>query len=264
MIIPGFSEEKILEELIYDKGVVSKEAKKLAKKHILRLQKTGRDGKDEDFCYTIDLTTAVNHNRWLVLVMINMSQNPKWFHRAVCLVESEHGTRDYYIVRGFSNNQPYYIKFSSHVLKRFQERMIKEKMRSTIHFDTDWLPTMVIMKGEVIPWMKITDPRLLQTVLDSEDRHEIDTLFYTINGCYIGHETPSRNVEFKTFLNNHRNYKKNEENIALYMCELAHAAFNKKLYPKKYLDNLFTDDYTIPDIIGDVMMKYKDNYKLLP
>ena len=39
MIIPGFSEEKILEELIYDKGVVSKEAKKLANEIIGKLNK---------------------------------------------------------------------------------------------------------------------------------------------------------------------------------------------------------------------------------
>ena len=92
------------------------EAKKLAKKAILRLQKSGRDGIDEEYNYTFEIKTKVFHNTWRLALFINMAKNPKWYHLATCCVESEQGTKDYYIVRGFSDNRPYYIKISAHAI----------------------------------------------------------------------------------------------------------------------------------------------------
>lgn len=265
MILNSYSEDKILEELLRDYHIIAKEAKKSAQKEVQRLMKLGRDGIDEDITILKDLKTTKLHNNWLLVVIINMSKKVKWFHQSVCYVESNYQSKDYYIVRGFSNDKPYFIKLSSHVLKRCRERLFRDKLKTdTKDLPAGFLATIVIRKGEVIPWMKITDPRLLKVALESDDRHEINTLFYTSCGCFMGYETEKGNVEFKTFLNNDNDLKKAEENVAQYMCRLAHAAFNKNYYSKQYLEDLFTDDYTIPDVIGEVMMKYKDDYKLLP
>lgn len=264
MIISGLPEDRILEELIVDSKIIANEAKKIAKKAILRLQMSGRDGIDDDVDFTKSMTTTKNNNSWFVVVVINMAKNPKWYHQAVCYHESGYGTKDYYIVRGFSKNKPYYIKFSSHALKRVKERLFHERLGNYNQLQPEWIPALAIRKGEIISWMKITDPRLLKTVFESEDRHTINTLFYTSYGCYLGYETEKGNVEFNTFLNNNQELKKAEENVALYMCKLAHVAYNKKLYSKEYIAKVMNDEEIIPDMIGEVLMDYRDKFILWP
>lgn len=265
MILHSYSEEKILEELLSNYQIMAKEAKKLAKKEVQRQMKLGHEGIDEDISILRDYTTSVLHNKWQLVVVINMSRKVKWYHQSVCYVESNIHTKDYYIVRGFSNNKPYFIKISSHVLKRCRERLFGERLNvDTQNLDAGFLVTVVIRKGEVIPWMKIADPRLLKAVLNSEDMHSFNTLFYTTGGCYLGSFTENGNVIFNTFLNNDNDLKKPEENVALYMCKLAHIGFNQKLYPKKVYNDFLNSDEKIPDIIGEILMDYKDKYKLLP
>ncbi len=265
MILQNFSEEMILQELLTDYKIISKEAKKIAQKEVLHQLKIGHDGIDEDISILRDLTTTKLHNKWLLVVVINMSKKIKWFHQSVCCVESSRQSKDYYIVRGFSNNKPYYIKISSHVLKRCRERLFIGRLKyDTKNLPAGFLTPLIIKKGEIIPWMKITDPRFLKITLESDDRYEISTLFYTAIGCFLGYETKNGNVEFNTFLNNNNLLKKPEENVALYMCGLAHMVFNKKLYSKEQIEEVLSDDSTIPDDIAEVMMKYTEDYRLLP
>ena len=265
MILNNYSEDKILEELLFDYQIIAKEAKKWAKKEVQRQLKLGHDGIDENISILKDYTTTKLHNRWLLVVVINMSKKVKWYHQSICCVESNLQTKDYYIVRGFSSNKPYFIKLSSHVLKRCRERLFSNKLNvDTQLLEAGYLTSIAIRKGEVIPWMKIADPRLLKAVLNSDDMHSFNTLFYTINGCYLGSLTENGNVVFNTFLNNDDLLKKPEENVALFMCRMAHVYFNKKLYSKKYVDEFFDSDEKIPDILAEVMFEYKDKYKLLP
>lgn len=44
MIVSSLSEERILEELIFDRKIMANEARKIARKAVLRQQKAGRDG----------------------------------------------------------------------------------------------------------------------------------------------------------------------------------------------------------------------------
>ncbi len=266
MILSNYSEDKILEELLCDYKIIAKEAKKHAQKEVLRQLKLGHDGIDSNISLLRECTTTKLNNKWLLAVVINMSKKIKWYHQCVCCVENvDHKSKDYFVVRGFSNNKPYYIKISSHVLKRCRERLFQERLRTDINdLPAGYIVPLIIRKGEIIPWMKITDPRLLKAVLESKDRYEINTLFYTYSGCFLGYETEKGNVEFNTFLNDNNNLKKQEENIALYMCKLAHVAFNKKYYSKQYIEEMLNDDTPFPDIIGEVMMKYTEDYKLLP
>ena len=63
MIISGLPEDRILEELIVDSKIIANEAKKIAKKAILRLQKSGRDGIDDD----VDFTKSMNINFFIMI-----------------------------------------------------------------------------------------------------------------------------------------------------------------------------------------------------
>lgn len=274
MILPGLSDKEILEELLKERTFIANEAKKQAKKAISRLQKQGRDGIDEKKSYPFDIWIHPLRNPWRFEVFVNMSKTPKWYHLAMCLTESEYGTKDYYFLRGLSNKKPYYIKITSHAVKRVGERFWKERCHAEDTFIGAIYALYFIQKGEVITWMKITDPKFLKFVLNSEDSSSITTLFYTYYGCYLGYETECGFV-FKTFLNNHKDLKGDYETKALRICHYAHVLCNEQLYEKKYVeqikeqaDSIFHDYNKTMDKfngydIADVFKKiYK--YKLLP
>lgn len=243
MIVPGLTEEKILEELIYDREDVALEARKAAKKMVSRLQKEGRDGIDKSITKTIDVKTKHNNN-WVCNIFVNMVKKPYWYHSAVCVVESDQGTQDYYLVRGFSVDKPYYIKMSTHTIKRIKERLFKEIFNATVEMRTAEFIPFLIKKGEIIPYMRIADTQLLEFVLDSKDNHTLSTLFYTFLGSYLGYETPGGNFEFKTFLRNDV-WRKNPKEIPIMtICECAYICFNPSYHDKSLVEKAKEKDLT--------------------
>lgn len=258
------SEDKILAELIEDRKIIAKEAKKTAMKEISRLQKTGRGCINEDLDFDCEMTPTSSHNRWMVMVVVNVTQNPKWFHRAACIVESEHGNRDLYILRGLSIKKPYFVKVSWHALKRLKERLMERCLGDDSPHSMEWMGISIFQRGEIVPWMKITDPRFLKITLESDDRHLMTTLFYTYWGCYLGYETRYGNYEFKTFLNKGEERKKNEESLVQLMCHIAHVMLNKKLYKKEYVEKFSNEKFPMTQDMVNVMNDFKDKYILLP
>lgn len=81
MIVPNIPESRILDELIFDSKIMANEARKIAKKAILRQQKKGGDGLDEDIDFAYDYTTTKNKNKWRLFVCVNMAKRPMWYHR---------------------------------------------------------------------------------------------------------------------------------------------------------------------------------------
>ena len=241
MIVPGLSEEKILEELIFDRKIVANEAKKIAKKVVARLLKEGRDGIDTDYDSYYTLTTSKLNNKWYYVVVVNLKKKPYWTHYAACMTESIHGTKDYYLLRGFSINNPYFIKVSSHALKRFIERGIGECLHIDVEFNGGDFSPLIFNKGEVITWMKIVDPQLLGIVLDSADKSLITSIFYTHVGCYLGYETECGNYEFRTFLKHSKKLKKLNETEVMQLCHIAHVGLNPSLYTRDVVENLKND-----------------------
>lgn len=240
MIVPGLSEDKLLAELVADKECIARKVRKIAREKILRLQKSGRDGINEELGYTYEISNIVYNNTWRVALFINMAKNPKWYHLSVCCVESGQGTKDYYFVRGFSQKKPYYIKVSSHAMKRFIERAFttvsKEKVAGI-----DLAP-ILIRKGEVITWMKVADPKLWKYTINNEEENELIKLFYTFYGCYLGCETENGNYVFKTYLNKNTNFKKWGEKESMLTCKYAHMVFNESFYDKKFIENIMDDE----------------------
>lgn len=256
MIISSLSEERILEELIFDRKIMANEAKKLAKKAVLRQQKAGRDGIDNDIIIFREYTTSKNHNKWMLEIEVNMAKNPKWYHQAVCIVESERGTKDFYYVRGFSNNKPYFIKVSSHALKRFKERGVDERVKDPADIEAYYYAPKLFAKGEIITWMKITDPEFLAVILETDDSHKLTTLFFTMLGCFWGYETEKGNYDFRTLIKNNDIPKKRGENFAWSIAYVAHVVFNEKLYGRKRMKMVEDEGISID--------KEKFPFKLFP
>lgn len=264
MIVTGLSEDRILEELVLDRKFVATEAKKKAKKATMLLLSKGQGGIDKDYYFNFNLSTH-NNNNWYCVVIVNMKKMPIWHHFSVCKAESEHGTKDYYLVRGFSNDKPYFIKLSSHALKRFKERGVEKRLDVSVNYDGGYFAPLIFMKGETVTWMKIAHPDLLLTVLDLEENQMIANLFYTYLGCYLGYETEGGNFVFKTFLGGWNKLKKLEENMALDICRIPHILLNPSLYTKSVKDSAILKLKN--DGFDDMTEIYKSDvfkFKLLP
>ena len=256
MILPGLPEDQILTQLIYDKKVVAREAKKMALKYILRFKREGLIGVNKDYDFEINIKTTKYNNTWKIVVVVNMARPPFWMHFAACEVESEYGSKDFYLIRGFSNKTPYFIKISSHVLKRFRERGIESKLNIELEHRGDIFAPMIIRKGEVITWMKISESKFWKIISESEDKSALTSLYYTCYGCYLGNETENGNIIFKTFLSNEGELKKLGETETMEACKYAHFGLNRAFYNAemiKELEKKGLDDIT----------KYWKN-KLLP
>lgn len=261
MIVPGMSEEKILDELIFDRKIVANEARKIAKKFVNRLLKQGRGGTEKNFDYAYTINTNQNHNSWDCKIEVNMARKPYWCHYTACMVESENGKKEYYLVRGFSNNNPYFIRVSSHALIRFKERGIEEQLKVESENVAGEFAALIIQQGEIIPWMKVVDPKFWSIVNPFEDNNGFTTLFRTLHGCYLGNITENGNYEFKTFLGRKKELKKIGETEAMQICRLAHLIFNKSIYDKS------VNDMIEDDIESQMIVEYiKNNFsnKLLP
>ena len=264
MILPGLPEEQILAELVSDRKIVANKAKKIATKKITQMMKSGLDGVDRLELIPTIVTTESLHNRWYVSVIINMAENPKWYHEATCCVESDFGTRDYYLIRGNKEKKPYFIKISSHAMKRFSERELAKNLHCETNFDSGELSPLIIRKGEIISWMIVANQKLLKQALACEDRSKFNILFYTFYGCYMGYETPQRNYVFKTFLNHSNNLKTSDERITWQMCKIAHIGMNEKLYDKDFREIYFNQTFHLHKDTNDILYDFKDKYRLLP
>ena len=65
MIIQGMHEDKILEELIYDRKLIAKEAKKIARKFIACQKREGRVGIDVNHEFHHNFKTFLNNDKQL-------------------------------------------------------------------------------------------------------------------------------------------------------------------------------------------------------
>jgi len=264
MIIPGYTEDKILSELIADRKIVANKAQKIATKKIAQMMKSGLDGVDRlEFINSI-ITTEVLHNRWIITIVINLAERPKWYHEATCCVESEFGTRDYYLLRGNKEKKPYFIKISSHAMKRFGERKLANELNCDPEFDSGELSPLLINKGEIVSWMIVSNQKLLKQALACEDRSKFNILFFTLYGCYMGYETPHKNYVFKTFLKHSNELRTSDERITWQMCRIAHVYMNEKLYDKKYRESFFSNSFDLPKDTYDLIYDFKDKYSLWP
>ena len=246
MIIPTYTEHDILRELISDYKIVKRTAKKIADTHLNKVKKAGGFIRETDYdSYTI---TTTSKNVWNVEIEYDQTKKIPWLFRACCKVEGEKNTKDYYLVRGLNTEKPYFVKITSHTLKRVKER---NNFPHPEHLTLELLACWTFEHRETALCMRFIDLKynqLLKDMDDVDDLKDVSYIVLTNRGIYYALRTPGGNYVFKTYVSTYMglkemmNYKngkntkwKREGELIDLMIEL-HQYYNKQLYDKETLE----------------------------
>lgn len=245
MILTTFSEEQLLAELVIDYKRIKRLTKRTADAYLLKAKKNGRFIRDTEYqSYTIK---TVLNNKWNVEIEYDQRKNIPWLFRACCIIESDKKTKDYYIVRGVNSDKPYYVKVTSHALKRVRERNNFKRLNIGIETLACW----TFEHRETAICMKYLDAKFHQVLMNMEDADDIDDVSYVVltnRGIYYATKTPCGNYIFKTYISSLMgltellNFRKNkktkwsQEGELLEYMVIAHQYYNKEQYDEDILD----------------------------
>lgn len=247
MILSTFSEEQILSELIKDIKIVKRLAKKKADAYLHKVRKSGAFVRETDYeSYSVK---TVSGNKWNLEIEYDQTKKIPWLYRACCIVESEKKTKDYYIVRGINTEKPYFVKVTSHSLKRAKERNKLDKFRIGQETYACW----TFEHREIGICMRYVDVKFNMLLQNMNDTDEISDMSYIVlvnRGIYYATRTQQGNYVFKTYISsvmgisevlkylNKKSSKWSKEGELLHNMIIVHQYFNKDLYDKEVLNDM--------------------------
>ena len=254
MIVPTYTEEEILRELIFDYKIVKRMTKKIAIAYLDKVKKRGGFVRETEYdSYTIN---TVSKNVWNVEIEYDQTKKIPWLFRACCIVEGKKNTKDYYIVRGINTEKPYYVKVTTHALMRYRER---NKLEGIEGLTLAELACLTFEHRETAVCVRYVDTKfniLLSKFDDIDDLKDMSYLILTNRGEYYGQRTLEGNYVFKTYISsamgiiewlnyrNGKNTKWNKEGELMNHLILLHQYYNKSFYEKEILER---DLYSVFD-----------------
>ena len=207
--------------------------------YLHKVRKSGAFVRETDYeSYTVK---TVSSKKWNVEIEYDQTKKIPWLFRACCIVESEKKTKDYYVVRGLNTDNPYFVKVTSHALKRAKERN---------HFDKFHLGLETYAC-----WTFISDMSYIVLVN---------------RGVYYAIRTQQGNYVFKTYIStvmgisevlkylNKKSSKWSKEGELLHNMIIVHQYFNKFLYDIEVLNNML---YSVID--SDQEMVLNENSPII-
>ena len=133
MIVPSYTDERILQELMDDWPGVKRKAKKLSEKLLAKMPK-GRIGLDTGKGMKIHVMhRSKNGNRWHVSAYCPVGST-MWWSVCYCVVDNDAGMWSYFYLRGMNTPHPYYVEIWAHAIRRLRERY---KIKDQEHFFDD-------------------------------------------------------------------------------------------------------------------------------
>lgn len=248
MILPNLSESEILQELLNDYEVVKRKAKKLADSHLSKSQKRGYYIREDQY-FSYDVQTPSN-NKWKIVITYNQTNKIAWHFSACCISEGNMNTRDYYIVRGVRTEHPYFIKLTTHALKRWRER---NNLSEIDDLKLEDMACTIFEHRETAISTRYIDTKFAAVLHAMDDVDDLDTLSYVVltnRGIFYGKKSKDDNYIFKTYIsscmgvsevNNFvfgKPTKWDKEGKLLYYMIFLHQYYNPWLYEKYQLEGM--------------------------
>jgi len=270
MIIPTYTEDEILRELINDFKIVKRIAKKKADIYLGKVKKRGGFVRETDY-ETYAITTK-SKNKWNVELEYDQTKKIPWLFRACCKVEGEKKTKDYYLVRGLNTDRPYFIKVTSHALKRVKER---NKFSHPELLTPELLACWTFEHRETAICMRYIDLKYSKMLVEVDNPDELDDMSYIVltnRGAYFAKKTKGGNYIFKTYISammglietinfqNNISTKWAKEGELLTCMILLHQYYNKSLWEKEQLEKML---YQAMEKEQEIVLTGKELFSLL-
>lgn len=225
MIIPSYTEDDILRELLDDYKSVERKAKKVAFKEIEKMKKLGSVKEPK---FISEYYRTKNGNKWHILIVCNLQKKNPWAHRKHCVVELENGRKDVYYLRGLRFGPPYYVKIYSHALRRMRERFCPKDGK-----ELETNPDVMVDKVAFHPseqgfYQRLTRPDLADFIEECEDRSKVAGIAVTRAAVFVGYRSDKGNYVFKTFLGAHETWNSKKRGLFEFL-QLCYSNLNDHL-----------------------------------
>lgn len=269
MILPTHAEKEILSELVKDYLIIRKHVRKIARDFLSKMQKSGRFIRETD--YDIRTFKTASNNIWHVMIEYNQTKRVPWLFKACCIVEGDKKTKDFYIVRGVNTDSPYFVKLTSHALKRVRERNNTQKLKLGL----EDMAMLAFEHGETSICMRYVDLKFNKLLQEMDNVEELDDMSYIVltnRGVFFAKKTKEGNYVFKTYISsvmgvtqvinyqNDTSTKWTKEGELLACMILLHQYYNKSLWEKDQLENML---YKAMDKDQKIVMRDKEVFSLL-
>jgi hypothetical protein len=266
MILSTFTEEQILAELIKDYAYIKRHTKKIADTYLRSIQKRGLFLREDDYD-SFDIKTQLNNN-WHVCIVYNQTKKNPWIFSACCIAEGAMKTRDYYLVRGLNTEEPYYVKITTHAIKRYKERNSLEE-RTGMYLSPEFIACHTFEHRETAICQRFIELKfdiLLNKMENTDEIEDMSHIILTNRGIFYGLRTSKGNYTFKTYVStkmafeevnnviHKRNTKWEKEGRLIYYMLYAHQYYNKWLYDDDVLESFLYKEFG-----RDVEFKREDN-----
>ena len=221
MIVPSYTDERILHELMDDWPGVKRKAKKVGDNLMAHMPKS-RIGLDTNHIEGRGtLHTSKNGNTWRVSAYCQHGSKT-WWSVAYCEVEDSHGMKSYYYLRGMNTPKQYYVKVIPHVIKRIRERWLSADLEQlfadkSTHEIMDWA---VFDRHECGVFFKAGKIRngVFEEFKDGEGN--TPGVVVVKQGEFYARRTPMGNFVFKTYLIRDVEKGSVQEDFRLMLCGL--------------------------------------------
>lgn len=225
MIIPTYTEDDILRELLDDYQSVERKAKKVALKELEKMKKGGSVKEPK---FISEYFRSKNGNKWHILIVCNPLKKSPWAHRQHCIVELENGRKDVYFLRGLRFGPPYFVKIYSHALRRMRERFCPKEGHEVETNPDVMVDRIAFHPREQGFYQRLTSPDLVDFVEECEDRSEVAGIAVTRASVFVGYRSDKGNYVFKTFLGSNETWNSRKRGLFLFL-QLCYTNLNEHL-----------------------------------
>jgi len=201
MIVPSYTDEMILKELMDDWPSVKRQAKKLSQA-LLKAMPKGRIGQDADLMRRkAGRFRSKNGNTWIVSVACAHGST-QWYSVCYAEVENGYGTKSIFYLRGMNTRRPYYVELIPHAIRRIRERYQSGQALVFAESDIYKLCMMAVFDrhecGIFLAAGKVGRDGHFNGFTDKDGN--TPGVVLNKNSMFYARRTPSGNFIFKTFI----------------------------------------------------------------
>lgn len=241
MILPTSLEEQICKELQDDYSYMMKQQQKNRKKLLQYFRKIGKSSGCYERSFSIK---SPNGNKWYALLVLDVRTKKIIQSHCHCVVESAFGTKDYYLWRGHTFGGQYFIRVTSHTIKRIKERCPQINV-----FNSNEICANLFQPSESGTGLNLLEFKYLIGVDALPDEKDICFFVTTMLGIFIAYQSPGKNLIFKTFITSKMIHSEKEALVYL-ICMSGHIVQNSHLFTREQCE-----------MSCSILDKYKRQYK---